>query len=102
MFINDNSILYENQFGFQKVKSTHFAIILLTDKINEVLDRGECLIGVLLHFSKAFDTVDHDILSEKLGKYGIQGEELQWFCCYLSYRMQYVTHNNHKSQTKKR
>ena len=63
MFINNNnSILYENQFGFQKGKSTHFAIILLTDKITEALDRSECLIGVFLDFSKAFDTIDHDIL----------------------------------------
>ena len=98
MFINNNSILYENQFGFQKGKSTHFAIMLLTDKITEGLDRGECLIGVFLDFSKAFDTVDHDILLETLGKYGIQGVELQWFCDYLSNRMQYVTYNNRKSQ----
>ena len=101
MFINNNSILYENQFGFQKGKSTHFAIMLLTDKITEALDRGECLIGVFLDFSKAFDTVDHDNLLEKLGKYGIQGVELQWFCDYLSNRMQYVTYNNHKSQKEK-
>ena len=102
MFINNNnSILYENQFGFQKVKSTHFAIILLTDKITEALDRGECLIGVFLDYSKAFDTIDHGILLEKLGKYGIQGIEVQWFCDYLPNRMQYVTTNNHKSQKEK-
>ena len=101
MFINNNIILYENQFGFQKGKSTHFGIMLLTDKITEALDRGECLIGVFLDFSKAFYAVDHDIQLEKLGKYGIQGVELQWFCDYLSNRMQYVTYNNHKSQKEK-
>ena len=72
---------------FKKGKSTHFAIMLLTDKITEALDLGECLIGVFVDFSKAFDTAYHDILLEKLGKYGIQGAELQWFCDYLSNRM---------------
>ena len=98
MFINNNSILYGNQFGFQKGKSSHFAIMLLTDKITEALDRGDCLIGVFLDFLKACDTVDHDILLDDLGKYGIQGVELHWFCDYLFNRMQYVKYNNHKSQ----
>ena len=51
--------------------------MLLTDKITEALDRGECLIGVFLDFSKTFDTVDHAILLTKLRKYGIQDVELQ-------------------------
>ena len=63
VFINNNRVLYEYPFGFQKGKSMHFAIMLLTDKITEALDRGKCLIGVLLDFSKAFTTVDHTFLS---------------------------------------
>ena len=54
IFINNNSILHENQFGFHKGKSTHFAIMLLTDKITEAVDRGECLIGVFLNFFVSF------------------------------------------------
>ena len=46
-FFNNNRILYKYQFGLRKGKSTHFAIMLLTDKITEVLDRGECLIGAI-------------------------------------------------------
>ena len=38
------------------------AMVMLVDKISEALDRGECVIGVFLDFSKAFDTVDHKIL----------------------------------------
>ena len=92
--INDNKLLYEYQFGFQKGKSTYLAIMMLVDKITEALDQGECVVGVFLDFSKAFDTVDHNILSQKLHKYGICGFELLWFEDYLSNRMQYVTYNN--------
>ena len=59
-YITNNKPLYEYQFGFQKGKSTHLALILLVDKITEALDRGECVIGIFLDFSKAFDTVDHN------------------------------------------
>ena len=95
--INDNKLLYEYQFGFQKGKSTHLAIMMLADKITEALDQGDSVVGVFLDFSKAFDTVDHNILLQKMDKYGICGVELPWFEDYLSNRMQYVTYNNHKS-----
>ena len=99
--INENKLLYEYQFGFQKGKSTYLAVMMLVDKITEALDQGECVVGVFLDFSKAFDTVDHNILLQKLHKYGICGVELLWFEDYLSNRMQYVTYNNHKSSREK-
>ena len=99
--INDNKLLYEYQFGFQKGKSTYLAIMMLVDKITEALDQGESVVGVFLDFSKAFDTVDHNILLQKMDKYGICGIELKWFENYLSDRMQYVTYNNHKSSHEK-
>ena len=99
--INDNKLFYEYQFEFQKGKSTHLAIMMLVDKITEALDQGESVVGVFLDFSKAFATVDHNILLQKMDKYGITGVELQWFEDYLSNRMQYVTYNNHKSSHEK-
>ena len=89
--INDNKLFYEYQFEFQKGKSTHLAIMMLVEKITEVLDQGESVVSVFLDFSKAFATVDHNILLQKMDKYGITGVELQWFEDYLSNRMQYVT-----------
>ena len=62
---NDNKLLYEYQFGFQKGKATHLAIMMLVDKITEALDQGDNVVGVFLDFSKAFDTVDHNILLQK-------------------------------------
>ena len=53
--------------------------------------------GIFLDFSKAFDTVDHDILIEKLDFYGIRGIAKDWFVSYLSDRQQFVTVNGVKS-----
>ena len=47
--INDTKLLYEYQFGFQKGKSTHLAIVMLVDKITEALDQGESVVGVFLY-----------------------------------------------------
>ena len=74
-----HSILFEYQFGFQKWKSTHMALITLVDRINEALDNGDYAVGVLLDFSKAFDTVDHAILRDKMFICGIRAIALQWF-----------------------
>ena len=72
--------------------------MMLADKITEALDNKECIIGIFLDFSKAFDTVnhDHEILLLKLEKYSIQETELQWLNDYLSNRRQrqYVTHTH--------
>ena len=99
--LDGNKLLYEYQFGFQKGKSIHLAIMMLVDKITEALDQGETVVGVLLDFSQAFDTVDHNILLKKVEKYGISGVELKWFEDYLSNRLQYVTYTNHKSSHEK-
>ena len=101
-YINENILLYKLQFGFQKEKSPEMALIVLLDHISEALDRGECVIGVFLDFSKAFDTVDRSILKMKLNKYGIKGTQLKWFEDYLNDRKQYVTYDKSaksKSQT---
>ena len=96
-FINDNKLLYDYQFGFQKVKSTYMAMVILIEKISEALDRGDCVIGVFLDFSKAFDTVDHKIRLQKLEIYVIKNISLKWFESYLTERTQYVTYNSIKS-----
>ena len=72
-----HSILFEYQFGFQKGKSTHMALITLVDRITEALDNGDYVVGVFLDFSKAFDTVDHAILLDKMSIYGVRTIALQ-------------------------
>ena len=67
------------------------------DKITKSLENGEFVVGVFLDFSRAFDTVNHDILLQKLHHYGIRGSAMKWFQSYLSDRNQYVTYNGTES-----
>ena len=97
LYINRHDLLYEYQFGFQKGKSTHMALIALIDKISEALDQGELVINIFLDFSKAFDTIHHGILLKKLKSYDVKDTALKWFDSYLTNRLQYVTYNNIKS-----
>ena len=88
--LSNSKILYPKQFGFQKGHSTDHALLQLVDQIYESFERNEYTIGVFIDLSKAFDTVDHNILLKKLEIYGISGTHLQWFRNYLSNRKQYI------------
>ena len=73
------------------------ALLTFIDKVIQAIENGEYAIGVFLDFSKAFDTVDHKILLDKLDHNGIRGNALSWFRSYLSHRLQYVTYNGSQS-----
>ena len=88
--LSNSKILYPKQFGFQKSHSTDHALLQLVDQIYESFERNEYTIGVFIDLSKAFDTVDHNILLKKLEIYGISDTHLQWFRNYLSNRKQYI------------
>ena len=96
-FLDKFKILYEHQFGFRKGCSTHTALLALVDNLIQALDNGEYVLGVFLDFSKAFDTVDHSILLDKLYHYGVRGCAYHWFQSYLSNRSQRVTYDGVKS-----
>ena len=82
-FIKKHDILYKFQFGFREHHSTSMALIILIDKIMAAIDSGEIVVGVFLDFRKAFDTIDHQILMNKLYKYGIRGVVYDWVSDYL-------------------
>ena len=72
-YLNKHKILSDNQFGFRKHHSTEYALTLLYDKISSAIDNNELTVGIFIDLSKAFDTVNHQILLDKLSHYGIGG-----------------------------
>ena len=70
----------------------------MTQEIQETIDKGNIAIGVFVDFQKAFDTVNHNILLEKLHHYGIRGEAHKWISSYLCNRKQYVKYENCDSE----
>ena len=98
-YLEKFNILFDYQFGFRNKYSTEYAVSYLYHKISEALERREHTVSVFLDLSKAFDTVNHQILCQKLSFYGIRGTALDWFRSYLSDRTQYVWYCNVKSDT---
>ena len=96
-FLTKNKVLTENQYGFREKHSTHLALLKLVDDISEEIDQGNYSIGVFIDLSKAFDTINHAILLNKLYKYGIRGPAHTWLQSYLHNRKQYVTIGDAKS-----
>ena len=90
-FLIRNKLLHPSQYGFQENLGTELAILELQDRINDILKKKECCVGVFMDLSKAFDTLDHNILLDKLNHYGICGVSHDWFRNYLSNRKQYVS-----------
>src|SRR6218665_220640 len=91
-------ILYTSQFGFRSGHSTAMALLNMQDKMSQAIDNNKYSIGIFLDLSKAFDTVDHNILIQKLERYGIRGTFLPWFKNYLALRYQQVKCNNKLSK----
>ena len=96
-FLSLNKILTPAQFGFRKKFSTDFAITKLLDKVVHSLSEKNHIIALFMDLSKAFDTIDHNILLRKLYNYGIRGVAWSWIKSYLSNRQQYVLIDDVKS-----
>jgi hypothetical protein len=87
-FLSSQDILNDSQFGFRPGHSTVHAIQHSVNIINDSHSTNKHVIGIFIDFSKAFDTLDHKILLEKLSNYGIRGPAHELLSSYLSNRKQ--------------
>ena len=87
-----NNLFYENQSGFRSGFSTDTCLIYLLDLIRGNASKGQFTGMIMFDPQKAFDTVNHDILCEKLKAMGVMSTD--WFSSYLTHRKQVVSINN--------
>jgi len=92
-FIDKNDLLYDKQFGFRNSHSTSHALISLTESIQSSLDNKNLVSGVFIDLAKAFDTVNHKILCDKMSYYGFRGKFNDLIKSFLSNRKQFVSIN---------
>lgn len=96
-FLDKHNILSDQQFGFRAGKSTEDAILSLTSNIYKSMDKNQPSLCVFIDLTKAFDTVCHKRLIEKLERCGFRGGVLNLLKNYMTDRHQYVAMEDTKS-----
>ena len=99
-YFTTNNLIFSSQHGFRQNHSTETAAIELIDQLKLEIDKGHLPISIFMDLSKAFDTIDHNILLKKLKFYGLDIISFEWFKSYLTNRQQYVIVNSENSQMK--
>ena len=99
-YMNDNKLFSIEQYGFRTGHSTELAALHLVNDLTKQMDTGKVLTNIYIDLSKAFDTLDHSILLDKLNHYGIRGIAYKLLHSYISNRHQYVDFNGSISSTK--
>ena len=94
----ENELLTPEQYCFRPGHSTELAALNLVDKLTYMMDKGKIPINIYLDLSKAFDTLNHNILLNKLKHYGIKNIDNQLICSYLKNRSQIVEFNKKLSE----
>ena len=95
--LSKNDVLFKYQSGFRTNHSTDFALSFLSDKILRGFDNGFLTGMILIDLQKAFDTIDHEILFQKMTHIGFSMEVIKWFKSYLSKRTFAVSINDKTS-----
>ena len=86
VFLDENKILYTYQSGFRKHYSTDTCLSYLTDRVRNGFEKGSLTGMILIDLQKAFDTIDHKILTEKMSCLGFAESTIRWYKSYLTNR----------------
>ena len=102
-FLHINDILYKHQYGFRPRHNTSHPVLHLSEKIYSALNQKPSAktLAIFIDLKKAFDTVDHNILLNKMEHYGIRNVANTWFQNYLDNREQFVIINGTESEREK-
>lgn len=85
-FLDKHGVLQSFQHGFIRNKSVNSALNEFITSVIQAIDKKTLPLGLFIDLTKAFDTVDHTVLLNKLEIYGIRGVSMEWFRSYLSNR----------------
>ena len=97
--MTDNNLHEVMQSSYKQYHSTETALTCVQDDFLRALDDKNSILLIMLDLSAAFDTVDHDILINRLkGRLGVHGRALEWFKSYLKDRKQAVFLNGVQSK----
>ena len=92
-----NNLFSAQQYGFRKNSSTELAALELIDRLLAQLKNHKIPINFYIDLAKAFDSLNHDILLDKLSYYGVNGTAKTLLKSFLSDRKQYVKIDDVKS-----
>ena len=101
-FLEQKNFFYANQFGFREGRNVQQAVIKATNFISKSLNENNVVAGLFLDVSKAFDTIDRNILLYKLENAGIRGSVLDLLKSYLSNRKQKISIGDFTSEIEKK
>lgn len=96
-YLRNHDLLCSQQFGFRPAHSTDLAALRLLDHLTKEMDTNNIPINVYIDLSKAFDTLNHNILIHKLRHYGLTESATKLLISYLSNQQPYVDFNGYKS-----
>ena len=99
-FFHKNKIFYPNQYGFKEKHSVMHSLIDILTNAYDSINKKQYIALIFMDFRKAFDTVCHKILLDKLYHYGIRGPAHSLIKSYLFKRQQFVSVNNASSSYK--
>ena len=97
--VDQNQLLSSNQSAYRENHSCETSLNLVMAKWKEYKESGKKIVAVFLDLSRAFETIDRNILMETLQRKGLSGNVLKWFRSFLQNRRQRTRYREHMSDT---